>query len=297
MSNVRENPAADDHWGRWGPDDEIGAANEIGSQATRRGLDAATSGTVIPLATPIRNGRGFGLVGRTPPAHFMLRSGSDYAAGLPERGGFGFADDVVTMPTHGSTHVDALSHVWCEGRMYNGYTADSVTSRGARHLGIDKMPPIVTRGVVVDTAPGGVRSVDDPVGPEELADLLARADVELAPGDALLVRTGWLSAALRGEADGTSWPGLDRTCGSWLAERRIALVGADNPGVEVFPSTDPGCQVPLHLALIRGCGVYFAELMALDPLCKAGQACFLFVLSPLPIVGGVGSPVSPVAVL
>lgn len=183
----------------WGTGDEIGAANSLGPEAVRRGLAAVREGRTISLATPIVSGESFGLVGRTAPVHLMFRTGADYAAGLPERGGFGFADDVVTLPTHGSTHVDALSHVWRDGQMYNGFPAREVTSRGARHLGIEKMPPIVTRGVVVDVCPGGTRSPDDPVRVDELADLVTAAGVELAAGDALLVRTGWLEAARAGE--------------------------------------------------------------------------------------------------
>ena len=284
-------------WGRWGDKDERGAANLIGPEAVARGIACVTSGTAIPLATAIHHNQGLGLVGRTPPTHFMLRSGGDYAAGLPERGGFGFADDVITLATHGSTHVDALSHVWRDGKMYNGFSSNEVTSRGARRLGIDKMPPIVTRGVVVDTCPGRTRATDDPVRVDELQRLIHDQGVELSDGDALLCRTGWLSAAIAGTADGTCWPGLDRDCGAWLAERNVSFVGADNPAVEVFPSSDPTCQVPLHIELIRGHGTYFGELMALDELCATGRATFLFVASPLPLVGAVGSPVAPVAVL
>ena len=86
-------------------------------------------------------------------------------------------------------------------------------------------------------------------------------------------------------------------CGAWLAERQVVLVGADNPGVEAFPSGDPSCQVPMHLELIRGHGVLFSELLDLEPLAAAGRATFLFVVAPLPLVGGVGSPVVPVAIL
>jgi len=77
----------------------------------------------------------------------------------------------------------------------------------------------------------------------------------------------------------------------------VVVIGADNPGVEVFPSGDPGCQVPMHLELIRGHGVLFSELLDLEPLATAGRATFLFVVAPLPLVGGVGSPVVPVAIL
>jgi kynurenine formamidase len=284
-------------WGRWGSEDELGALNLLGVTQVQRGVAEVRDGLVLALSAPILNGRGFGVVGRTPPVHYMVRDGGDYAAGAPERAGFGFADDVVTLPTHGVTHVDALSHVWQDGLMYNGHPSRRVTSRGAALLGIDKMTPIVTRGVFVDAAPGGNRTPDDPVHVEELQRLVSEAGVDLAPGDALLVRTGWLDAFLAGEATASQWPGLDKDCADWLAESDVVLVGSDNVGVESYPSSDPDCQVPLHIALLRGHGVYLSELMNLSGLAAAGRSTFLFVLAPLPLVGAVGSPVAPVAVL
>ena len=132
---------------------------------------------------------------------------------------------------------------------------------------------------------------------DELKSLLADASVELRAGDALLIRTGWMEAAADGQADATAWPGLDRDCGPWLADQDIVLAGADNPGVEAFPSSDPDCQVPMHVELLRGHGIYLAELMNLGELAAADRATFMFVVAPLPLVGGVGSPVVPIAVL
>lgn len=288
-------------WGRWGPDDELGALNLLGPADVRRGLAAVRDGTVVPLAAPIVSGRGFGVTGRPDPAHYMLRDGGDYAAGLPERAGFGFADDVITLPAHGVTHVDALAHIWRDGQMYNGFPSTAVTSRGARHLGVDKMRPVVARGVLADCAPGGDRDPGERIHAEELDRVLASTGAGLEPGDVLLVRTGWLAAFGAGRANTTAWPGLDRDCGPWLADRDVVLVGADNVGVEAFPSGDPDCQVPLHVDLLRGHGAYLAELMDLDALAAslaaAQRAEFLFVLAPLPFAGAVGSPVAPVAVL
>jgi kynurenine formamidase len=284
-------------WGRWGPDDELGALNLLGRAEVLRGVATVREGTVLPLAAPIAFGRGFGIVGRPAPAHYMVRDGGDYAAGLAERGGFGFADDVVTLPTHGVTHVDALAHVWRDGQMYNGNSSRTVTSQGAARLGVEKMRPVVTRGLFVDCAPGSARDPGDRVHARELSQLISAGGSELEPGDALLVRTGWLPAFAAGRADAASWPGLDADCGGWLAERGVVLVGADNAGVEAYPSGDPGCQVPLHVELLRGHGVYMAELMDLEALAAAGRASFLFVLAPLPLAGAVGSPVAPVAVL
>lgn len=286
-----------DGWGRWGPGDELGALNLLGRPEVLRGLAAVRDGTVLSLAAPIVSGQGYGIAGRPAPAHYMLRDGGDYAVGLAERAGFGFADDVITLATHGVTHVDALAHVWRDGQLYNGFPAGTVTSRGASRLGIDKMRPIVTRGVLVDCAPGADRDAGDRVHRGELARLLAAADIDLAPGDALLVRTGWLAAFAAGRADAASWPGLDRDCGPWLAERGVVLVGADNVAVEAYPSGDPGCQVPLHIGLLRDHGVYLSELMDLDALAASGRGTFLFVLAPLPLAGAVGSPAAPVAVL
>jgi kynurenine formamidase len=284
-------------WGRWGPDDELGALNLLGPAEVLRGLGAVRDGTVLSLAAPIVSGQGFGIAGRPAPAHYMMRDGGDYAAGLPERAGFGFADDAVILATHGVTHVDALAHVWQNGQMYNGIPSATVSSRGAARLGIEKMRPVITRGVFVDGAPGGVRDAADRIHADELARLLAAGGSELVPGDALLVRTGWLPAATAGHADASAWPGLDRDCGDWLAERGVVLVGADNVAVEAYPSGDPGCQVPLHIGLLRGHGVYLAELMDLEQLAAAGRSTFLFLLAPLRLVGAVGSPVAPVAVL
>lgn len=284
-------------WGRWGAQDERGALNLLGSGAVISAAREILTGQVVSLTAPIVGGKGYGLVGRPDPVHMMMRDGGDYAAGRPERSGFGFADDMLTVPTHGVTHLDALSHVWRGGQMYNGFSSNCVTSGGASRLGVQNVSPIVTRGAFVDSAPGGVRDPSDPVHLGELQSLLADARVELRAGDALLIRTGWMEAAARGEAGATTWPGLDRDCGPWLAEQDIVLAGADNPGVEAFPSSDPDCQVPLHIELLRGHGIYLAELMNLRDLAAAGRATFLFVVAPLPLVGGVGSPVAPVAIL
>lgn len=282
-------------WGRWGDDDELGALNILGAPHVRRGLAEVREGVVKTLSSPIVGGQGFGIVGRTSPAHYMVRDGGDYASALTERAGFGFADDVITLPTHGVTHVDALSHVWQDGLMYNGHSCERVTSRGAKRLGIDKMTPIVTRGVFVDSAPGELRR--DPIGVDELRRLIAEAGVELTAGDALLIRTGWVEAVMAKSADASEWPGLDADCGPWLAEADVVLVGSDNVGVECYPSSDPTCQVPLHISLVRGRGVYLCELMDLSKIAATGRSTFLFVLAPLPLVGAVGSPVAPIAVL
>lgn len=287
------------NWGRWGLADERGAVNTIDAAAVARGVAAVRENRIVSLAAPIVGGRGSGVVGRPPPQHFMLRDGGDYAAGLPERAGFGFADDWIALPTHGVTHLDALAHVWQDGLMYNGHPSTEVTSRGARKCGIDKAGPIVTRGLFVDMVPEGTRWLGpgEAITLEALGNAVEATGEALEPGDALLLRTGWLEAWQAGEADASAWPGLHAESADWLAAQDLSLVGADNIGVEAFPSVDQTCQVPLHIALLRNHGVYFAELLDLAALAAAGRASFLLVVAPLNIVGGAGSPVAPVAVL
>ncbi|WP_344601798.1 cyclase family protein [Sporichthya brevicatena] len=262
-------------------------------------MACVTEGRSLSLTAPVVPGRGTGAVGRPDPAHFMLRDGGDYAAGHPERGGFAFADDVIQIPTHGVTHFDALSHVWRDGLMYNGHPASAVSSRGARRLGIETAGPVVTRGVLVDLVPAAASWLpgSTSVGVDELRALLDRTGVTLESGDALLVRTGWLEAWQQGQNTDGVWPGLDADCAEWLSEQDLSVLGADNIGVEAYPSSDPECQVPLHLALLRGHGVFFCELMALAELAASGRSTFLFVANPLPVAGGVGGPVCPVAIL
>jgi kynurenine formamidase len=226
----------------------------------------------------------------------MVRDGGDYAAGLEERHGFGYADDAILLPTHGTTHIDALCHIWQDGRMYNDFQATKVTSIGAERCGIDKLQPIVTRAIFVDLepeAPGqgqAIHAVD-------LVAAIERTGVKPEPGDALLVRTGWLKAWRDGDAQPLLSNGLHHDCADWIVAQGFALVAADNPAVEVLPSQDPTTAVPLHIRLLRDNGIYLAELLDLDQLSLMDQSSFMLSVAPLRIKGGAGSPITPVAVL
>jgi kynurenine formamidase len=283
---------------RWGAEDEAGAYNLIDQAATLRGLATVKEGRVLSLSVPIKGGsRGPAVPTRPPAQHFMIRDGGDYGTcGLPERGGFGFSDDVIMLPTHGTTHIDALAHVWREGRMYNGFEAKQVSSRGAVRCGIDKLGPIVTRALVVDFGGDGVDSTEA-IHVGALQAAVERGGIEPRPGDALLVRTGWMSAFKAGRAETLHSSGLHSDCADWIIGSGIALVAADNVAVEVLPSGDPDCAVPLHIRLIRDNGIYLAELLDLDQLARMKRPACLLMISPLRIEGGVGSPISPVAVL
>ncbi len=286
-------------WNRWGAEDERGALNFIGPDQVRRASALVRTGEVLRLAqllssrTPVPSHR-CGL------QHFMGRDGGDYAAGAGRPDGFQFAEDSVVMPLHIGTHVDALCHAWYDDKLYNGYLGDTIRSTsGAARLGVEKMPPIFTRGVLLDLVrlKGRALQPGESIGAADLEAAAAAAGVSPERGDAVLLRTGWLEAQKGVKHPSFDIePGIDAAAALWLAEREVAIVGADNFAVEVLPFP-PGKVFPVHKLLIRDYGVPLLEGLMLDPLVASGRHEFLFVASALPIVGATGSPLAPVAVL
>ena len=286
---------AEEAWGRFGPDDERGALNLIGPDQVRHAVSLVSRGEVVSLAQPI-SARMDVPPKRPRPSHFMNRDGGDYAAGARRAGDFGFADDTILLPLHLGTHIDGLCHAWCGHLMYNGVPETAVRSTGAAKLGVEKFPPIVTRGVLLDIVAlrGGPVPDGEAIGRHLLVEAIGRAGTEIRTGDAVLIRTGWQEAP--GEADFEAEPGLDVEAALYLAEAGVALVGADNYAIEVLPFPD-GTVFPVHQRLIRDYGIPLLEGLVLAPLAAKGVSTFLFMAAALPIVGGTGSPLNPVAVL
>src|ERR1700722_5382539 len=141
------------NWNRWGETDELGTVNFIDSDCVMRAAATVRTGKVISCALPYdTNGPQNGKYGRVNPMHFMLQDGGDASIGAQDRlAGLRYADDAVYMPLQCGTQWDALSHVFFDGVMYNGYPQERVTSTGASINGIEKLPSkIVTRGVLLD---------------------------------------------------------------------------------------------------------------------------------------------------
>lgn len=299
---MSDNPFANERpnaWGRWGEADEAGALNLIGPAQVKRAAGLVRSGEVVRLAQPLSS--------RTPVPrhraglqHFMGRDGGDYAAGAGRPGGFQFAEDTVVMPLHIGTHIDALCHAWCDGRLFNNYRETTVRSTtGATRLGVEKLPPAVTRGVLLDVVALRGRTLADGevVTRADLQACLAAAGLVLEPGDAVLLHTGWLAAQQgKSEVDFNTEPGIDHEAGLWLAQQDVALIGADNYAIEVLPFA-AGTVFPVHQCVIRDFGIALLEGLQLEPLVRTGRREFLFVAAALPIVGATGSPLTPLAIL
>lgn len=276
-----------------------GALRFIDAAAVARGISSVKEYKSLSVGMRIVDGGGPIAPLRTPTQHFMRRDGGDYATGArAEVEGFGFSDDVIMLSTHGTTHIDALCHVFCGGHMFGGIPATEVSSFGARQLGAETIPPIATRVIVVDAVPEGRAwlSPGEAIPAQRLDDLIAAAGLECLPGDALFIRTGSLKAYYAGESHERSSPGLGADCADWVKERKIAILGADNMAVEVIPSGVPGWATPLHARLMQGEGVLFVELLDLEALAGRTFAAML-TLSPLKIVGGTASPVAPMLLI
>jgi kynurenine formamidase len=210
------------------------------------------------------------------------------------------SNEMIVTGGHVGTHVDALSHVSHEGCLHGGVDAMAAQVGGVhRELGAETIPPMITRGVLLDVA--AARGVDSLAPGEAVtADDLAAAGPEPRRGDVALVRTGWArhfgdAATYLGQADGV--PGVDESGARWLAERGVVAAGGDTTAFECIPPGAGHRMLPVHRILLVEHGIHIVEHLALEDAHEARLSEFLFVMAPLRIVGGTGSPVRPVAVV
>ena len=211
------------------------------------------------------------------------------------------ANELIVTGGHVGTHIDALCHVSQDGRLHGGIPADSVTTNhGFSHLGVETIEPIVCRGVMLDVAaahgvytlPGGYE-----VTAADLEAAQAAAGVEVSPGDAVLVRTGWSHhwddpETFVGQRGGAPGPGVEAA--DWLIDAGVRVTGAETIAYEAVAPGEGHATLPVHRRLLVDAGVNIIEVLDLRRL----DACeFLFVAAPLKIVGATGSPIRPLAVI
>lgn len=214
------------------------------------------------------------------------------------------ANDLLVTGTHVGTHVDALGHVSHCGRLHGDLDADE-TQRGGRlsRLGVDEIAPMVTRGVLLDVAGRFGRDSFDgghEITVRELEMTVEGCGVEPRAGDVVLVRSGWGRhwpdpTAYVGHETGV--PGVGEAGANWLADRSPRAVGADTIAFECLPAGGGHALLPAHRVLLVERGVNIIETLALDELAGRGVAEFVFVMSPLALVGATGSPVRPLALV
>jgi len=300
------------NWGKWGPDDEVGALNYLTAEEVLRGVRHIRQGSVFTLQRLIGDPKGDPVwPGRKPAVRTMILDEASWDADDAPQfpGGLHYADDKIDAFLQGSTQYDALGHVWYGGQIWNGY--DARTTVG----GLDKasVAPIAERGVagrgiLLDMARYRGKDNLDKAETFTHEDLMACAKAqgtEIEKHDILIIRTNFLKLFFeQGDAfyEGFCEPGLTYSPGlvSWFQEMEIPNLVTDTIANEVTMDPSNGTALPLHCALMRNLGVTLTEICDLEKLaadCAGdGQYTFLYAAAPLKVNQASGSPVNPLAI-
>lgn len=284
---------------RYGADDEAGALNEITPERTMAALTLPATGRIIELA-PVLESDMPGPAQRDWRQIILAESAlPDHTDDPSEWTGF---EEYMMSSAHVGCHVDGLAHNGIAGRGYNGIHYSEFLARdGLTRLGAENMSPWVTRGVCLDIA--AVRGVEvmapgDMITVADVEAAQERQGVEVGPGDAVLLHTGWMSLwqvdndrFLEGE------PGAGWDVAHWLTERRVSVVGADNWAFEVIPFETPERAFVVHQHLLAETGTYIIENIRTADLVAGGHSAFLFIMTPIKGTGSTGAMVSPIAIV
>jgi kynurenine formamidase len=288
---------------RWGPDDEAGALNEITPGVVLDAVRLVRTGQVHDLAhvlhadVPAFPGRTFRSYLTTNYHQINRRR----PGGGPEgwgRNAVNWIVEQITATQQMGTHMDALNHLQAGDRTYNGHRlADIAEDHGTNRLGVDTLPQIATRGLLLDIA--ALRGV----ARLESGDVVTVADAEAAlgerrlrPGDAVLFHTGW--GDLWGVDDdrySSGEPGPGLAVAEWLAEHRVALTGCDTWSYGPVPPEDPEEPFVVPQTLNVRHGVVVLENLRLAEAAAAGLREFLLVVSHAKLRGATGAWVAPLA--
>ncbi len=210
--------------------------------------------------------------------------------------------EVVNAPSQMGTHMDGLNHLLRAGRMHGGHRIEEVTVEwGTTRNGIETLPQVVTRGLLVDVA--GAAGVERlPAGhaitPTEAETALARQGLAVERGDAVLFHTGW-GALWYDDPDayGQGEPGPGRALAAWLVERGVVLTGCDTWSYGPVPAEDPDRPFEVPQSLNIDHGVVVVENLRLAELAAAGVGPFLLVISHPKLRGATGAWVAPLAIV
>ncbi len=283
----------------WGADDEIGAANRITPESVLAAAQLIRTGKTYSLGitvdanTPAFPPRGLSLQ--------VVQPGQQQGkAAFPN---FAYNDDLVQTWLGIGPQIDGLGHLGTPGGVYYNCNRaeDFADINGLTKLGIEKVPPIVARGVVLDMA-GHLGVTAMAAGQYFTANDVAAVErtqgTPVREGDVVLFHTGWTDAMLATDPD--AWvagePGIAEDVATYLANKKVVAVGADTWGLDVVPPQHPERPFAGHIILLKENGIYILETMNTGPLVRDGAFEFLFVLGQAKIKGAVQMIINPVAI-
>ena len=295
------------NWGRWGDDDQRGTLNLITDDAVLRAAQRRVTGKVYSLSIQLSQATVPAVHDRPAPERYTLSSLADIGRVPPffEIGeGVGANEDVLVMPSHIGTHMDALSHVMSESTMYNNNAAATFTPRGgAARLGIENTGSFAGPAKLLDVAGHVAAKGGDGLVPGHIIDSALLEECRVAQGttiesgDMLLVRTAWIEHRNKHLPPEQAWlqAGLGLDAVTFIRDNGISVVGSDNSAIEPIPF-DQNLFLGVHIQLLQQLGVTLIEHLWLADL--AADRCYdiLLAVGGLLITGATGSPVNPIAI-
>ena len=283
---------------KYGAEDTLGAINNLSPEKVLQAARLVKHGKAYPLGVT---------TGPTSPAYpprsysmtvLQLDDGTGTPLGTNQATG---NDDLMNLWMGIGSQIDGLGHMGENHVYYNGtHASDFVTPKGLTKFSIHDLPPIVTRGILLDMTkllgknplPEGT-AINQP----EIERAAKAANVQIESGDVVLLHTGWLDIMdTDPERFMAGQPGLGLSGARYLAQLGVVAVGADNWALEVIPAEKDGEVFPVHPELLAKNGVYILENMDSRELARDSVTEFLFVLGQPRFEGAVQAVINPVAI-
>lgn len=291
----------------WGKEDQIGTLNMMTDASKLQVLKSIGSGKTYDLGVEYFVGMpGFNFFGDPQYQYWLTHTPHGTLVDNPNYQGeamnkkVSYTSDAISMLTHSGTHIDALNHFGLNGQIWNGFSANEhLGDKGWKKAGAERVPPIIARGVLIDVAGYKNKAVLDKnyrISADDLKGTLKRQKVELRKGDVVLIRTGQATYYNDAAKYLGQYPGVSLEAVKWLVEdQNIMILGADNLGLEAFPSKHKESWVPIHSYLLAEKGVMFMEQLNLEGMASDHVYEFAFIASSLKLRGASGAPMRPMA--
>jgi kynurenine formamidase len=298
ISTLASAALADEAWypSKYGKDDTLGAVNNLSPAIVVEAAKLVKTGKTYSLGvttgpdTPAYGTRNFQIF--TEASIFGTPLGTNKATGN---------DDFLATWMGVGSQIDGLGHLGIDYVYYNGHKeSEFLRPHGLLLLSTDKIPPIVTRGVLLDIVAlkGGNLAPGTAVNRAEIEAAVAKQGTPIRKGDVVLIHTGWLATMASKDKKKflETEPGLGKGGAEYLVSLGVVAVGADQWAVEAIPPEDPKEAFPVHQILIAKNGVHILENMDVGALAADKGYEFLFVLGQPKFAGAVQAIINPIAI-
>lgn len=284
---------------KFGPTDQIGNLNHVTPEKTLAATKLVTKGKSYRLGietnkdTPAYPPRTFAVT--------IVQPGQNAGATIgPTKTTYN--DDIINGWAGVGSQLDGLGHIGVDNLYYNCNRAiDFAMTDGLKKLGVENVPPIATRGVLLDMSAylnTDIVKEGTAFNRTEIEGAMKRQGIKaIEKGDVVLFYTGWLK--LLGKDNkrfGAGAPGLGRDGARYLASLGVAIVGSDTWSFEVIPFEKDAGIFEVHQILIPLNGIHILENVNTEEMVRDQAWEFLFTLGPARITGGVQAIVNPIAI-